>query len=392
MFGLLNLSFWGYVIAGLILTQFTIAGVTLYLHRCQSHKALDLHPAICHIFRFWLWMSTGMVTREWVAIHRKHHANTDKQGDPHSPHVDGIRKVLWQGAELYRAASKDKAMIEKYAHGTPNDWLENRLYGRFPVLGVSLLLIVYLMLFGLPGISLWGLQMLWIPFHAAGVINGLGHYVGYRNFECQDAATNLIPWGFWIGGEELHNNHHTFASSAKFSVHWWEFDIGWLYIRILSALGLAKVRKLPAKLIRIQEKSYIDMDTVRAVVGQRFQILSLYYKTVIKPVVREKKRALSQSKQSLQLFKGTRVALKYREEQLSERRKMRLQTLMAQFDELARVIQFRRSLQATWQKAASSQQELVEALQVWCVEAKKSGITTLVAFAEELPRLSLKAS
>src|SRR3990167_5483337 len=230
LYGILHLSFWGYVIATLILTQITIAAVTIYLHRNQSHRALYLHPIVSHFFRFWLWLTTGMVTAEWVAIHRKHHASTEVDGDPHSPKIEGLKKVLLEGAELYRASTKDREMIEKYSHGTPDDWLERNVYKRYSAKGIFFMLSVDLLLFGVPGVTIWAIQMMWIPIHAAGIINGVGHALGYRNFECPDASTNIIPWGFWIGGEELHNNHHTFASSAKFSVKWWEFDIGWFYI------------------------------------------------------------------------------------------------------------------------------------------------------------------
>lgn len=242
VFGYLNLSFWGYVVATLILTQITIAAVTLYLHRHQTHRALTMHPIISHFFRLWLWLTTGMVTADWVAIHRKHHASADVEGDPHSPVVFGIKKVFWEGAELYKVARKDKEMVAKYSHGTPTDWLERKVYSPHSAKGIFLMLFLDLFLFGVPGITIWAIQMMWIPFHAAGVVNGIGHHWGYRNFECPDAARNIIPWGFWIGGEELHNNHHTFASSAKFSIKWWEFDMGWMYIRILSFLGLVKVK------------------------------------------------------------------------------------------------------------------------------------------------------
>ena len=218
MFGLLNLSFWGYVIATIVLTQITIAAVTIYLHRHQTHRALTLHPIISHFFRFWLWMTTGMVTGEWVAIHRKHHATTDVEGDPHSPVVLGIKKVFWEGAELYRAARKDRQMIEKYSHGTPDDWMERKVYKPYSARGVLIMLGLDLLFFGIPGVSIWAIQMMWIPLWAAGVVNGIGHYWGYRNYECQDSATNVFPWGFWIGGEELHNNHHTFVFAA---CHFW---------------------------------------------------------------------------------------------------------------------------------------------------------------------------
>ena len=242
LFGYLNLSFWGYVIATLILTQITIAAVTLYLHRNQTHRALTLHPIVSHFFRLWLWLTTGMVTADWVAIHRKHHASADVEGDPHSPVVFGIKKVFWEGAELYKVARKDKEMVAKYSHGTPKDWLERKIYSPHSAKGILLMLFVDLFLFGIPGITIWAIQMMWIPFHAAGVVNGIGHHWGYRNFECPDAARNIFPWGFWIGGEELHNNHHNNPTSAKLSFLDTEFDLGWFYIKMLMKLNLAKLR------------------------------------------------------------------------------------------------------------------------------------------------------
>lgn len=383
VFGLLNLSLWGYVVATLILTQITIAGVTLYLHRCQSHRALDLHPIVSHFFRFWLWMTTGMVTAEWVAIHRKHHAMTDVEGDPHSPRVEGLKKILAEGAELYRSAAKDKAMVAKYAHGTPNDWIERNLYSRYSALGISLLFVLYLILFGLPGITLWAIQMMWIPLHAAGVINGVGHHSGYRNFECADASTNIIPWGFWIGGEELHNNHHTFASSAKFSVKWWEFDIGWLYIRCLCWLGLAKVRKLPPQLIRDKNKLHVDLETVRAVIGNRFQVMSHYYNQVIRPILKQEKKQSAIAKTKRLPLRAGRL-LRLQEELLSQKANARLQSLLSSYEQLQTVYRFRQSLQNVWQRTATSQKELVEALQQWCKQAEESGLETLRQFALQI--------
>ncbi|MBN9115828.1 MAG: fatty acid desaturase, partial [Pandoraea sp.] len=239
--GLLDWSGWKITLFTLIVTHVTIAGVTIYLHRCQAHRALDVHPIVAHFFRFWLWMTTGMVTSEWAAIHRKHHAKCETPEDPHSPQTRGLWKVLAEGAELYRAEAKNEETLRKFSHGTPNDWIENHLYKRYPILGVSFMMIIDIALFGAVGLTVWAVQMVWIPFWAAGVVNGLGHYWGYRNFNCADASTNLLPWGIIIGGEELHNNHHTYATSAKLSNKWYEFDIGWLYICVLSALGLAKV-------------------------------------------------------------------------------------------------------------------------------------------------------
>lgn len=380
LFGLLNLSFWGYVIATLILTQITIAGVTLYLHRYQTHRALTMHPVISHFFRFWLWMTTGMVTAEWVAIHRKHHASTDTAGDPHSPQLLGLKKVLWQGAELYKQAAQDQDMVKKYAHGTPDDWVERHVYKRHSARGILLMLLIDLLLFGIPGLSIWAIQMMWIPFHAAGVINGIGHYWGYRNFECQDAATNLIPWGFWIGGEELHNNHHTFASSAKFSVKWWEFDLGWFYIRCLSFLGLAKVKKIPPRLSIDATKKKVDVETVRAVVSNRFQVMAYYNKRVVKPVLKEERRNGSEKK----LFERAGRLLRLQDSLLSSNAKNRLQALLATNERIKTVYAYKQSLQNVWLKTASTQKELVESLQQWCKQAEESGLDVLQQFSQQM--------
>lgn len=384
MFGILNLSFWGYVIATVVLTQITIASVTIYLHRCQTHRALTLHPLISHFFRFWLWMTTGMVTGEWVAIHRKHHASTDVEGDPHSPVVLGIKKVLWEGAELYRGASKDRDMVEKYSHGTPDDWIERNLYIRHSGKGIILMALIDLFLFGIPGVSIWAIQMMWIPFWAAGVINGIGHHVGYRNFECDDAATNISPWGFWIGGEELHNNHHTFASSAKFSVKWWEFDIGWLYIRCLSLLNLAKVKKLPPQLACDSTKNVIDVETVKAIVSNRFQVMSHYYTRVIRPILKREQQANVGDKESKILLQRASTLLKRREELLTSGANSRLALILKRFEQLHMVYTYRQSLQKVWLKTATTQKELVDALQQWCKQAEESGLDVLHQFALQI--------
>lgn len=381
IFGVLNLSFWGYVLATVVLTQITIAGVTIYLHRHQTHRALTLHPIVSHFFRCWLWLTTGMVTGEWVAIHRKHHATTDVEGDPHSPKVLGLKKVLWEGAELYSAGCKDREMIAKYSHGTPDDWIERNVYSRHSSKGIFITLLVDLLLFGLPGISIWAIQMMWIPFHAAGVINGIGHHFGYRNFECPDAATNIFPWGFWIGGEELHNNHHTFASSAKFSVKWWEFDLGWFYIRCLSLLGLAKVKKLPPQLASDSNKLHIDLDTVKAVIGNRFQIMSFYYNRVVRPILKSER---SLNKADKRLFQRAGKLFRRQDILLSPKSKMRLQTLLEKYEQLLTVYNYRQSLQNIWLKTASSQKELVDALQLWCKQAEESGLEVLRQFALQL--------
>jgi len=384
LYGILNLSFWGYIVATIILTQITIAGVTIYLHRNQSHRALSLHPMVSHFFRLWLWMTTGMVTSEWVAIHRKHHAATETVDDPHSPKVLGLRKVLWEGAELYRAASKDKAMVEKYAHGTPDDWVEKNVYKRHSAKGILLMFLIDLVLFGVPGISIWAIQMMWIPLHAAGIINGVGHALGYRNFECPDASTNILPWGFWIGGEELHNNHHTFASSAKFSVKWWEFDLGWFYIRCLCLLGLAKVKKLPPQLATQKGKMSVDLDTVKAVISNRFQIMSQYYKQVVKPTLSIEKEENKGDKLEQKRFQGAARLFKREDGALSPRCKEALQSLLSTHERLRMVYNYRQSLQGIWLKTASSQKELVDALQQWCKQAEESGLEVLKQFAAQI--------
>lgn len=384
VFGFLNLSFWGYVVATVVLTQITIAAVTIYLHRNQTHRALTLHPIISHFFRLWLWLTTGMVTADWVAIHRKHHATTDVDGDPHSPVVLGIKKVFWQGAELYRAARKDKEMVAKYSHGTPTDWVERNVYAKHSAKGILVTLLIDLFFFGIPGLTIWAIQMMWIPVFAAGVVNGIGHYWGYRNFECPDAATNIIPWGFWIGGEELHNNHHTFASSAKFSVKWWEFDIGYMYICILSFFGLAKVKKLPPKLALEEGKLQVDIDTVKAVISNRFQVMSFYYSSVIRPILKLEKRTSVESKEDRKLFQSAGRLLRREDKLLTTKAKSRLQSLLEAHEQLRMVYSYKQSLQNVWLKTASSQKELIEALQQWCRQAEESGLEVLRQFAQQL--------
>jgi len=384
VFGYLNLTFWGYVLAIVVLTQITISAVTIYLHRNQTHRALTLHPVISHFFRLWLWLTTGMVTADWVAIHRKHHATTDVEGDPHSPVVLGIKKVFWQGAELYRGARKDRDMVTKYSHGTPNDWIERNVYSRHSAKGILLMFLMDLFFFGVPGITVWAIQMMWIPFFAAGVINGIGHHWGYRNFECLDAATNIIPWGFWVGGEELHNNHHTFASSAKFSVKWWEFDIGWMYICILSFFGLAKVKKLPPKLAMDAGKLHVDIDTVKAVISNRFLVMSNYYKSVIRPILKHEKSISIETKEDKKLFQRAGSLLRREDKLLTTKAKTRLQKLLEAREQLRVVYTYKQSLQNVWLKTASSQKELIEALQQWCRQAEESGLDVLRQFAQQL--------
>jgi stearoyl-CoA desaturase (delta-9 desaturase) len=226
----------------LLATHITIACVTMYLHRSQAHRGVTFHPAVAHFMRFWLWLTTGMVTKQWVAIHRKHHQYSDRAGDPHSPHVFGVLTVLFKGAGLYHAASKDKVMVDSYGAGTPADWMELHVYQPHSRLGIGILLVLNTLMFGWVGVIIWGIQMIWIPFWAAGVINGLAHYWGYRNGETKDRSRNIAPWGIIIGGEELHNNHHLDPANPCLSKRWYEFDIGWFYINALRTIGLAKLR------------------------------------------------------------------------------------------------------------------------------------------------------
>ena len=384
--GLLDLGLGGYVAATLLLTHITIAAVTIFLHRHQAHRALDLHPAVSHFFRFWLWLTTGMVTKEWVAVHRKHHARTETEEDPHSPQVYGIRKVLLEGAELYRKAADDPALLAKYGHGTPDDWIERRLYSRHPQLGLGVMAAVDLVLFGVPGITVWAVQMLWIPFFAAGVINGLGHYWGYRNFEVPDTSTNISPIGLLIGGEELHNNHHAFPSSAKLSVRRWEFDIGWLYIRALQALGLARVKKVAPRPVIHPERAQVGIDTVRAVIAARFHVMADYTREVMLPVLREELRAADRS--CRRLLEDARRALR-RTRPDPQATRERLRAAAERSAALRTVHDYRERLAAIWASAAASNEQLRAQLAQWCADAEASGIEALERFARRLRGYSL---
>ncbi|MCB1786057.1 MAG: fatty acid desaturase [Gammaproteobacteria bacterium] len=380
--GLLAPAWWQSILIVLAMTHVTIVAVTVYLHRCQAHRALNLHPVIAHFFRFWLWLTTGMITREWVGVHRRHHARCETPEDPHSPQVLGLRKVLLEGAELYREAANRSELVERYAHGTPDDWIERRLYTPYNFMGIAVMLLIDVALFGIPGIAMWAVQMIWIPFFAAGVINGVGHFWGYRNFQSPDAATNISPWGILIGGEELHNNHHAFPSSAKLSARWWEFDIGWFYIRTLSVLGLARVRRVARRPSRLRDKSVIDMDTVRAVVTHRMHVLANYAREVIKPVADAE--FCRSERHCRRLARQARRLLAREESSLDVQSRQRLENLLDRSQMLATVHRFRKQLQQVWERTASSQDALLGALQQWCREADSSGIKALQDFARNL--------
>jgi stearoyl-CoA desaturase (delta-9 desaturase) len=388
LYGLLDLPLWGYVVATLVLTHITIASVTVYLHRNQAHRALDLHPAVSHFFRFWLWLTTGMVTREWVSVHRKHHARCETPEDPHSPQVVGIRKVLWQGAELYKAEATRSDTIERYSHGTPNDWLERNVYRAHNGLGIALMLLIDVVLFGVPGLTVWAVQMIWIPFFAAGVINGLGHWWGYRNYETEDASTNIFPWGALIGGEELHNNHHAFASSAKFSTQWWEIDLGWVYIRMLSTLGLAKVRKVPPRPLLVPGKASVDVDTLSAIIANRLQVMAQYANHVVQSVYREElERAEGAYRRGLRTVKGLLVR---NDALLSEDGRRRLDKVLNDSHALKVVYEYQQRLQLIWRQRTASQEKLLHALQEWCRQAEATGIRALEEFSRTLRSYSLQ--
>lgn len=380
--GLLNLPWWGVLIATLVMTQITIAAVTLYLHRSQAHRAVEFHPAINHFFRFWIWFTNSMNTKEWVAVHRKHHACTEIAGDPHSPQIYGLKKVFFEGVELYRSEIKNEETLERFGRGTPDDWVERNLYIRYNNAGVAALLLLDLLCFGVIGLTVWAVQMLWIPISAAGVVNGIGHYWGYRNFDCKDASRNLIPWALFIGGEELHNNHHAYPNSAKMSVKWWELDIGWLYIRILAFLRLAKINKVSPKLQRIPDKSIVDDETIRAIFSNPLQIMSRYSKDVIVPVLRrEKQLAGSKGKQ---LFHQARRLLTRQRGLVDSSSRQRLSVLLDSCQPLQLVCQYRQNLCDIWSRRSTSQKELLEALQEWCHQAETTGIDVLQKFSGRL--------
>jgi stearoyl-CoA desaturase (delta-9 desaturase) len=386
--GLLTLSVWGYVVSALVLTHITIVAVTIFLHRHQAHRALDLHPVVSHFFRFWLWLTTSMITREWVAVHRKHHAKCETIEDPHSPQVLGLRKVLWQGAELYKQEAKNPETLERFGKNTPDDWIERNLYSRFRNLGIAAMFVIDVLLFGPIGITIWAVQMIWVPFWAAGVINGIGHYWGYRNYECADAARNISPIGILIGGEELHNNHHTYGNSAKLSSKPWEFDIGWFYIRVLETLGLAKVNRVAPTPIVDANKTHVDIDTIKALMINRFQIMAKYAQDVIHQVNRDELQK-AQGRQR-NLLKHARKLLVREESLLDETKKQRLNEALQANPTLRKVYEAKLQLQTMWKRSTERPEVLLAQFQEWCRQAEASGVKSLQEFAASLRRYSLQ--
>ncbi|MDP3083622.1 MAG: fatty acid desaturase [Rubrivivax sp.] len=385
--GMLGLSVWQIVIVALVFTHVTIAAVTIYLHRSQAHRALELHPIVSHFFRCWLWLSTGMVTKEWVAIHRKHHAKCETHDDPHSPVTRGIKTVLLRGSELYRAEAKVQETIDKYGHNTPDDWIERNLYTRFSWQGVGVMMIINVALFSTAGVVVWALQMAWIPITAAGIINGIGHYWGYRNFEAVDASTNISPWGILIGGEELHNNHHTYPTSAKLSVKPYEFDIGWMYIRTLEIVGLAKVRKTPPRLALGAVKTVADGKTLEAIIANRYEVMAKYATEMRRAVVVELERLKAQGAENSARFKDMRLAqawLHRDDDKIPQGIKPQLANALGESPKLAKLVAMREELRSLWTRTNVSAEQLVADLQAWCRKAEDSGIAALQEFSLKL--------
>ncbi len=381
--GLTGASWWQAILVALVMTHITIASVTIYLHRHSAHRALDLHPIASHFFRFWLWLTTGMVTKEWTAIHRKHHAKCEREGDPHSPVVYGIKKVFWQGSELYRAEAKNQETLDRFGHNTPNDWIERKLYTRHSALGVSIMLILDVALFGAFGLTVWAIQMAWIPVTAAGIINGIGHWWGYRNFEAQDASTNVSPWGIIIGGEELHNNHHTYPTSAKLSVKPYEFDIGWAYIRGLQALGLATVKKLPPKMAYGAVKPVADEKTLEAIIANRYEVMAGYAREMRAACQRELDGVKARSADTA-VLNAARRWLHRDDDKVPAEIKPQLARVLAEHPVLDKMVTMREELRALWTGTHATREQLAADLQAWCRRAEESGIAALRDFSIKL--------
>lgn len=381
--GLLHASAWEIVIFVLIATHITILGTTIYLHRCQAHRALDLHPIVSHFFRFWLWLATGMNTKAWAAIHRKHHAKCETELDPHSPQTRGLKKVLWEGAELYRAEAKNDDTLTRFGHGTPNDWLENKLYTPHSTWGIISMMVIDVLLFGAIGLTIWAIQMAWIPFWAAGVVNGIGHYWGYRNYECEDASTNLFPIGIIIGGEEMHNNHHTYATSARFSNKWYEFDIGWMWIRLFEMVGLAKVKKVAPVPKFNYKKDVVDLDTLQAIITNRYDVMARYASSV-KQTWHDEFESLKAKIHNANELRAAKKLLEKEPEKLAEEQKAELSAVFANSKALKTMHDMREELASIWGRSNSTREQLLTQLQDWCVRAEASGIKALKEFSHRL--------
>jgi len=383
--GLFDLPWWGAVLVALALTHVTIASVTIFLHRHQAHHALDLHPAVSHFFRLWLWLTTGMLTKEWAAVHRKHHAKCDTPEDPHSPQILGINRVLWAGVFLYVKEARKPETIERYGRGTPDDWLERNLYSRFKILGLVLMGVADIILFGVvPGLAILAAQIVWIPFWAAGVINGIGHYWGYRHWSTPDASTNIFPLGILIGGEELHNNHHAYPTSAKLSNKWYEFDLGWLYIRILEALGLAKVKHVAPIPHFETPKPVVGPDTLQAIIRCRYDVLATYARSLKRTYADEIGKLRRHSPQEARALQAVEPWLDRDDKMLHDTERERIAELLPKSQALQTMYAMRRELAAVWGRSTASREQLVMQLQDWCRRAEASGIRALAEFSRRL--------
>jgi len=382
-YGLTGAAWWQVMIVALVMTHITIACVTIYLHRHSAHRSLDLHPIPSHFFRFWLWLTTGMVTKEWTAIHRKHHAKCEHEGDPHSPVVFGIKKVFFEGSELYRSEAKNQETLDRYGHNTPNDWIERQIYTGRSRLGVSLMLIINLALFGALGLTVWAIQMIWIPITAAGIINGIGHWWGYRNFEAADASTNVSPWGILIGGEELHNNHHTYPTSAKLSVKPYEFDIGWMYITLMQSVGLARVKKTPPKMAFGEVKPVADEKTLEAIIANRYEVMAGYAREMRAACQREMEGLKARSA-DIGPMKVARDWLHRDDEKVPAAVRPQLALARAEHPVLDKMVTMREELRALWSSTNASREQLASDLQAWCHRAEESGIAALRDFSVKL--------
>ena len=382
--GLVELPWWGYIVVALLMTHITIAAVTIYLHRHSAHRALDIHPAVTHFFRLWLWLTTGMSTKAWTAIHRKHHAKCETEEDPHSPQILTLKKVLLEGSELYRKEAANQETLDKYGHGTPDDWMERNVYTRTDKGGVAIMLVTDILLFGPLGLTIWALQMLWIPVTAAGVINGVGHYFGYRTFLVEDASTNIVPWGILIGGEELHNNHHAYASSARLSNKWYEFDIGWFYIRVLEMLNLAQVKKLAPQIRMEAGKSKCDLQTLQAVITHRYDVLARFTRTLRTTCADELRRMREHKSGHTVDLQTMKRWLHLDAKLVPEQEKARLDEVLSTSKVLTTVYSMRQELAMLWQRSTVNKEQLLSQLEDWCHRAEKSDIAPLRDFSRTL--------
>lgn len=384
--GLWNLSWLELLLYALVVTHATIVSVTVYLHRHSAHRAVDLHPALQHFFRFWLWLTTGIITREWTAVHRKHHAVCETEDDPHSPVMQGLKKILWQGMETYGEATSQPEIMKKYGSGCPDDWLERNVYSAYSLHGIAILALINIALFGVIGMTLWAVQMVLMPI-AGGVINGIGHYWGYRNFECPDAATNIVPWGILIGGEEMHNNHHTYPNSAKFSQQPWELDIGWCWIRLFQMLGLARPLSSGPIVEQISGKTTMDIDTAWGVLNDRFRVMARYAENVVGPLVEQEFHKAGSA--ASQLVRKAKVVLCREDSLVDDAGKNRISELVEAHPDIKVIYELRLRLQAVWSKRSGSADELLNALKQWCLDAEATGLSVLRDFVEELKSYSI---